>query len=495
LELRAVAEPRHVATEETATPLDETTETLEQLRSSDAAKKDRLIRAKQLTALDLMNKRHAFIANYGGHAVVTDYEPVPDNPTKQRLGIVEISAIRARYANQFVPGSEDNAKPRPLGDWWLKHPKRREYSGMWFDPEGPDVLTFNGALYLNRWQGWSIVPTPGDWSLIRLHIEEVIADHDPGLAEYIIRWCAWMVQNPGKPAEVALVLRGMKGSGKGTLTKVLLRFFGQHGLQISDQEQLTGKFNNHFQNCVLLVADEAYWAGDKRAEGALKRLITEPTLTIEPKFVNAFSVLNRLHLIMTANDTWVVPASGDERRYVVGDISEKRVGDIAYFRALNNQLDSGGTEAMLHDLLNMPLGDWHPREVYVNEALRRQQAQTLRGVIGFYEHILQEGIIPGAEVSRPFRVRFDTLFAYAKKADPFVIGRITEKAFALALDEYGIQPYRNGAVRYRDFPPLPKAREEFAKKMRGGWRWRYEVTEWAAEAQEAAIIARPLDAL
>src|SRR5690349_4077711 len=86
-------------------------EELERLRSTDVARKRSTAKAQQDLMLSVKNKRHAFIANYGGHAVVTDYEPVPDNPTKQRLGIVEISAIKARYSNQFVPGSEDNERP------------------------------------------------------------------------------------------------------------------------------------------------------------------------------------------------------------------------------------------------------------------------------------------------------------------------------------------------------------------------------------------------
>jgi hypothetical protein len=466
-------------------------EGVEALRGKeDAAKRRRDAKAKQ-DALNGMNKRHAFIANYGGKAMVTDFQPIPDNPTRQHRTFVEISAIKARYANQFVPGSEDS-KPKALGDWWLRHPNREEYAGVWFDPGGLEILVFAGKRYLNLWQGWNVEPKQGDWSLMRAHIDEVIAAGDPAAAEYILKWCAWMVQNPGKPAEVALVLRGGKGSGKGTLTKALLRFFGPHGMQISDQEQLTGKFNSHFQACVLLVADEAYWAGDKRAEGALKRLITEATLTIEPKFVNAFSGVNRIHLMMTANEEWVVPASADERRYAVSDISEERTGDTAYFKALNAESDSGGVAAMLYDLLEMPLGDWHPRQVYMNEALRRQQSQSLRGVLGFYEHVLQEGIIPGAEANRPWLVRFDTLFGYAKKADP-AIGRMTEKAFAMELDKYGVVSKRTGAARFREFLPLTEARAKFAAKFRAGWRWREPLLNWAAEGETAAIMAQPLD--
>lgn len=41
-----------------------------------------------------------------------------------------------------------------------------------------------------------------------------------------------------------------------------------------------------------MFADETLWAGDKRSVGALKRLITEPTLTIERKGIDAVQEKN-----------------------------------------------------------------------------------------------------------------------------------------------------------------------------------------------------------
>jgi hypothetical protein len=37
---------------------------------------------------------------------------------------------------------------------------------------------------------------------------------------------------------------------------------------------------------MLLFADEAFWAGDRKGEGALKRMVTEPTLFIEQKGID-----------------------------------------------------------------------------------------------------------------------------------------------------------------------------------------------------------------
>src|SRR5262249_42776277 len=140
----------------------------------------------------------------------------------------------------------------PVGQWWLFHRSRRQYRGITFLPGGPQAI--NGQL--NLWQGWGIRPKAGDWGLIQRHIVEVLAGGNEDFARYIIRWIAWAIQNPAKQAEVALVLIGAKGTGKGTLVRCLQRIFGAHAFQVTSREHVIDKFNGHLQETVLFVADE-----------------------------------------------------------------------------------------------------------------------------------------------------------------------------------------------------------------------------------------------
>ena len=197
---------------------------------------------------------------------------------------------------------------------------------------------------------------------MRRHIVEVLANGDEKHAEYILNWTAWGLQNSGLMAEVAMVFRGKKGTGKGVFVRVLLIIFGQHGLHISSMKQLTGQFNAHLMDCALLFADEAYWPGDKSAEGTLKQLITEPQISVEKKTYDIISADNVLKLIMAGNEDWQVPASMDERRYAVFEVSAAYAGKREYFAPLFKQtFEDGGLQAMMFDLLHRDLGDWHPR--------------------------------------------------------------------------------------------------------------------------------------
>ena len=81
---------------------------------------------------------------------------------------------------------------------------------------------------------------------------------------------------------------------------------------------------------------------------------------------------NRLHVIMASNESWVVPASGRERRFCVLDVSDAHARDTAYFGAIWQQLDHGGYEAMLYDLLRHDLSNFNVRKAPQTAALRDQ---------------------------------------------------------------------------------------------------------------------------
>ena len=318
----------------------------------------------------------------------------------QMLSLQSVKSFRTWYGNQSVTvsDSQGNSKRRPVGDYWLRHRDRRGYEGIDVIPMHPRRTRRKSEL----WRGVGVTAQPGDWSLMFQHIGLVLSAGDRKTAEYILRWAAWSVQHPGERAEVALVLKGAKGCGKGIFVRALARCFGEHGMQISNQEHLVGKFNGHLRSCLFLFADEAFWAGDKKGESVLKGLITEPVLTIEQKGIDAVQGVNRLKIAMAANADWVVPASAGERRYAVFGCADTyikgRCDDAergAYFEALHHELAQGGLEAMLYDLLDYDLGDWHPRQVYETDALREQKEQSLPPLEEWLVEVLQEGASQG----------------------------------------------------------------------------------------------------
>src|SRR5262249_15964508 len=129
-------------------------------------------------------------------------------------------------------------------------------------------------------------------------------------------------------------------------------------------------------------------------EGCLKTLITEPTLHIEPKGVDAFTVPNCLHIIMASNNDWVVPAGANARRFFVLDVSTKHMQDTDYFAAIEEQMERGGNEALLDILLRRNLSSFNVRKVPQTGALAVQKAFSRRGVDQLIESLAMDGSLP-----------------------------------------------------------------------------------------------------
>jgi Family of unknown function (DUF5906) len=431
---------------------------------------------KQLEVLEALNAEHAVIDSYGGKAVIASWGPSSFDPSKMEWVFQNTESFRLRYSNRFIAGSMS------LGGWWLKHGYRRQYRGVTFAP-GVQEVAVNDCL--NLWRGWGVEDEPGDWSLLRHHIEEVIAGGNPEFAEYVIRWIAWAIQNPGRQAEVALVLIGEKGSGKGTLVRALEQIFGFHAFQVEDREQVIGKHNAHLQDCILFIADEAYWGGDKRCVGRLQGMITEPKLTIEPKNVDAFKVPNMLHIVMLAEEGWVIPAGRYERRYAALAVSVSRRGDRAYFKELHQHIADGGAAAMFHDLRRMDLGEWHPREIpealLQGAALQRQQKLSLPPLEQWWLSLLHDGKLPGVWTGYPNRSLTEDLREDAKARFPRLKYDLSDVMLGAFLeDEKGVvqaEQRRKSSANGWGFRPLKECRQAWEKRY-GPTKWSYPVEDW-----------------
>lgn len=300
----------------------------------------------------------------------------PDGPRDywevQRKG--DFFDLLANVRAQKIKG--DTVTTVAVAQEWFKWGGRTQYDGVAFDPGGriPDT-----ARVLNLWTDWAVEPKRGDWSLLKRLLLEGLCDGDEAMYRYVLDWSAFMVQHPDRPAEVALIFRGQKGTGKGTYFRFLGELAGRHAMHISSQHHLTNHFNAHLRDCIFLFADEAMWAGDKRAEGTLKALITEPTIVVEQKGKDVITVKNQLHICMASNEDWVFPASmEDERRLAISDVNARFRGNAAFFTALHAQMREGGLAAMLFELKTRDLSDFHPRRsVPSTKALANQKLQSL----------------------------------------------------------------------------------------------------------------------
>jgi hypothetical protein len=329
-----------------------------------------------------INKTHALVLA-GNKASVMKFEIIKD---REQFRLLQVGAFKTWYANQSVTVGK---KVMELGDFWIKHKDRREYNGIEFSPTGGR----NG--YYNMWRGFAVEPREGDCSKFLGHLKDNVAQGKDLYYRWIVGWFAQIVQQLDTKMGTSLGLRGKQGVGKTKVGEVFGSLFGNHYELVSDPRYITGQFNSHMASLIVLHADEAFWAGDKRAEGKLKDLVTGSKHRLEFKSVDPILVDNYIRLLVTGNQEWLVPAGFGERRFAVFDVGEGKIKNSNYFAAIDDEMNNGGREALLHHLLNFDLsraGDL--RTIPHTNALFEQIVESASPEQAWWLDTLKRGELP-----------------------------------------------------------------------------------------------------
>ncbi len=423
--------------------------------------------------IDELNEKHALVVENGKVTIIT--ERIDAEMNRFVLDRSSAADFRLLYRNREVHVGKRTV---PLGDHWLEHPLRRQYKQLVFDPSSevaqPEVY--------NLWRGWAYTPKPGDWSLFKAHLLNVGAAGDEDIFRFIMEWLALLIQYPHIPPGVALVWRGNQGTGKGFIARTIGKLCGQHFVHVANIRHLTGHFNAHLYDALLVFADEAFWAGDKASEGALKAIITEPTMMLERKGRDSVVFTNRTHLMVATNNDWAVPMNMDDRRFNVVDVPDTHQQDRAYFGAIRNQMDEGGYQALMWELMTKFVDPTQPLRVPQTETSIesgfRQKLMTMSPEDHWWFDTLRNGVLLKKKPGHAWgEAPVEELYAdYLEALESVNAQRPQPKAVLGLYFQRRIPGFYSSKrravgnwserVRYWCFPSLALCRESFAKYVK-----------------------------
>jgi hypothetical protein len=397
-------------------------------------------------------------------------------PPADRVRFMSVESFKTWMLNRQMPTEE--GKFVAMSGVWLRDPGRRQFRGVVFDPvSAPGESDYN---YYNLWRGWTVEPDPGgDCSLFLDHVKTNLAAGNEEHARYIMAWAAQMVQEPASKPGISLVLRGGMGTGKTIFGQVLGRLMGPHYVLVDDPHYVTGNFNSHMAACLLLQADEGFWAGDPGAAGRLKGLVTSTHQMIEPKGKDAVQMANHVRLLVTSNSEWVVPAGPDERRFAVFDVGDASAQNREYFGDMLRQMEQdGGYGRLLHELLEFDLSSVDLNRLPETDALVDQKIASLSPVDKWWYECLRRGWIrPFSEATEmewpsyiPTGVVYASYLSFAEKIRLRFCQTDAQVGRALQKIAPGIQRCRRRDGTRREYvyriPSLDACRAAFAEHIR-----------------------------
>lgn len=382
-----------------------------------------------------LNAKHFVVNNFGGSLRIAARGL--DEVTQNECWIFQKkNDFLGRYAHRsMIVGQTSTGKliEKPLGLWWFQHRLRREYNGVLFMPEKTVQED-----YFNLWEGFAFTPVPGNNHLSLLkHLRDNICNGNPEAYTYMLNWMANLVQNPAQPGGVAIVLIGEKGTGKGNFVGHLGKLFGHHYVYVSDPRHVTGNFNAHLHDCLLLFADEAMPASSQLHQNVLKALITEKRMMVERKGVDSSNANNFIHLIMASNSSHAVHYTPDERRYLVLDVSNAQKGNLPYFDRIEKDMINGGYANLLYELQNRDISKWWYQKIPYTEAARNQLIASLGKFSTVLWEILQDGVLPGDDAQKQ------------GEADLMCLNTAAEEVFGMPSRQLKRELERNGILLNR----------------------------------------------
>ena len=323
----------------------------------------------------------------------------PDDDGTQAVTLLGKFPFRDRLAGEMatVPTSDGGTAPVQIAKYWFAHKDAEHIHRLDFDPGRPPGK--NGTTW-NVWRGFAVEPRPGDWSKLEAHIRDNVADGDPELADWLLNWMALGVQDPATVIGTAPVLMGLPGTGKGVLAHAYGSLWGRHYTAVTHSAHVKGRFNNHLFGKRFIFLDEGMFGGDRTDAGVIKTRLTEPYVVLEQKGIDPITIKNHMIFLVASNEASVIPADLADRRWQVLEVSDAKRDDKSYFAEIARQLDNGGREAFLHDLLARDISAGpNPRQTIKTAGLFEQTIRSGGADLRYMFEILDEGVLPQPEAS------------------------------------------------------------------------------------------------
>ncbi len=387
---------------------------------------------------------------------------------------------------EAVPISS-NAK-KTIGDFWTS-PATIEYKEIAFTPKE------TGPTTLNFWVGPVSGEQSGNWEALREYLHDIICAGAAQSFQYLMQYLAHMVQRPEEKPGVMIVLLGGQGTGKGVFFQLLRAIWPQTTLQLSDIDQVTGRFNSQLERHYVICMDEALFAGDKKSMDRLKSTITEVTIQIEQKYQPSRSIESVHRFFAASNHDHFAHIERDDRRFAFFRVSPARQQDTAYFSAIVDAISNPSViGALVYELQNTDLSTFNVRAKPKSDEHVKQKLMSLQGFDRFWYEVLVTGSLSGLgetggladdEWDQAVFVSTGSLITryttFSKNAQRHQTVQSQQVTLALRRLCPSARSDRQvckqiplvGQTRVRGFqlPELVKAREEFASAMGAEIDW------------------------
>lgn len=265
----------------------------------------------------------------------------PDTtPSKLAMDIYQVPVVDGVMYNPLAHGETPNSEWKPV----------RECAGRpeffrFFESDNLAYSSDNGKIYLNTFHPDTMVDMPDDYSQRDLKNIQILKDFfmvqfpDHKEREYVIEYFAWIVKNPGKRINYALIIHGCPGSGKTIIREMFRCILGDANVGEVSNSDLQGTFTKWAESDIVKFVEEVSVVGHGYdVLNNIKPFITNPVISVRRMREDSLKVRNTASYIMVTNDPAALPIDDNDRRYLVvaSQFQDKKRDLIPFLKAEPN---------------------------------------------------------------------------------------------------------------------------------------------------------------
>lgn len=356
-----------------------------------------------------------------------------------------------KFANWLVKEIDpDTLKPKNIPFLYkYKHDTNRaEYDRIDFNPN----LSIEHKRIYNLFDGFAVEKIKDKIVIERKLINEkikVLVDHmgylTNGHADYLIKWLAFIIQNPHMKTGVSILLRdqaGLLSEGGGTgknqfFERIAEKLIGEkYSYFVDDNNEIYNSFNSLFEGKLLIFVEEAAGKANHQNSDTLKSKITKKKINVNRKSVAQYVVNDYCNYVFCSNNSNPIPIQKGDRRWAIFDTNPIMRGNKEYFENLIDALEDDEVIQYLYHYLKYEVKTYKnafelSTNVPVTDAYREIKYMNAPTHLKFLISLLTKGEMEKEYYSRDFYEEYKKWYAENRPGKESDI--LTETAFGSIL--------------------------------------------------------------
>lgn len=192
-------------------------------------------------------------------------------------------------------------------------------------PGVEELFTLDGVKYANLYNESCVPEAPEKLTKADRQNVEIVKQHFDHLfalerdRELLADWMAYVVQNPGRRINWAVLIQGTEGDGKTFFSQLMGAMLGPQNIVIIDPKSLEGEFNGFAEGHQFGFVEEVRLHGHNRYDvlNRVKPLITNNAIPIRRMRTDTYMIPNMTSYMLATNYRDALPLNDNDSRYFV----------------------------------------------------------------------------------------------------------------------------------------------------------------------------------